>query len=75
MVLDQDIAATAQAEASPSDGLQQQPCEGRSELWHFDARLDDGTSVGIAFCLVGIDPDDPERVQIGGQRHAHRCPR
>ena len=29
VVLDQDIAATAQAEASPSDGLQQQPCEGR----------------------------------------------
>jgi len=57
----QDIAATTHAEAIPSDGLQQQPGEGRSELWHFDARLDDGTSVGIAFCVVGIDPEDPKR--------------
>ena len=58
MVSTHDVTA---GEAAPHDGLQQQPGEGRGELWHFDARLDDGTSVGIAFCLVGIDPDDPGR--------------
>jgi len=61
VVPDQDITAITQAGPGPSDGLQQQPEEGRGELWHFDARLDDGSTVGIAFCLVDIDPDDPER--------------
>ena len=56
-----DNGALAQAGVAFSDGLQQQPGDGRRELWHFDGRLDDGTSIGIAFCLVGTDPDDPER--------------
>ena len=56
-----DTAAFAQAGTAFSDGLQQQPGEGRRELWHFDGRLDEGTSIGIASCLVGTGPDDPGR--------------
>ncbi|MEI4271537.1 NAD(P)H-binding protein [Klenkia sp. LSe6-5] len=43
------------------DGRQQVPGDGHAELWHFDGRLDDGTSIAVAFCLVGVDPDDAER--------------
>lgn len=47
-------------DASTHDGIHLEPGESRAELWHFDARLVDGTSLGIAFCLVGVDPESPD---------------
>ena len=39
-------------------GRRQDPVAGRSELWHFDASMEDGTTTAVAFCLVGPGPSD-----------------
>ena len=38
-------------------GRREDVAPGRSELWHFEAAMDDGTTTAVAFCLVGPDPD------------------
>lgn len=45
------------------DGRRQEPGDGRAELWHFEASLTDGTALALGFCLVGLDPHDPDRFQ------------
>lgn len=42
------------------DGRRHEPGDGRAEVWHFDARLGDGTSLALAFCIVGVEPGDTE---------------
>lgn len=37
-------------------GRREEALAGRSELWHFDASMEDGTTTAIAFCLVGPGP-------------------
>lgn len=41
-------------------GRRQEAVAGRSELWHFEAAMEDGTTTAIAFCLVGLDPSSEE---------------
>lgn len=41
-------------------GRREDAVTGRSELWHFEAAMADGTTTAIAFCVVGPGPSGEE---------------
>lgn len=54
------VPSTSTTDDSARDARQQEPGAERSELWHFDAALDNGMTFAVGFCVVGVDPARPD---------------